>query len=67
MIGDIGGTDYYPYTTDDQLQTAEALTSLAATFHLDFIAELGDNFYNNGVSDVNDPRFQVRSLEKSDV
>lgn len=59
MIGDIGGMQDYPYTTREQLQTARALTSLTATFRLDFIAELGDNFYHNGVSHVDDSRFQV--------
>ncbi|PIK49137.1 putative tartrate-resistant acid phosphatase type 5 [Apostichopus japonicus] len=58
MIGDIGGMQDYPYTTREQLQTARALTSLTATFRLDFIAELGDNFYHNGVSHVDDSRFQ---------
>ncbi|XP_071838746.1 tartrate-resistant acid phosphatase type 5-like [Apostichopus japonicus] len=58
MIGDIGGDQHPPYTTSEQLQTARALTSLTAKFRLDFIAELGDNFYYNGVSHVNDSRFQ---------
>ncbi|KAJ8040893.1 Tartrate-resistant acid phosphatase type 5 [Holothuria leucospilota] len=58
MIGDIGGIEDPPYTTRDQLRTADALATIASSFRLDFIAELGDNFYHNGVSDVLDPRFQ---------
>ncbi|KAJ8040896.1 Tartrate-resistant acid phosphatase type 5 [Holothuria leucospilota] len=55
---DIGGIEDPPYTTRDQLRTADALATIASSFRLDFIAELGDNFYHNGVTDVFDPRFQ---------
>lgn len=35
------------------------MAKTASQMGADFILALGDNFYYKGVSDVNDPRFQV--------
>ncbi|XP_030852636.1 tartrate-resistant acid phosphatase type 5 [Strongylocentrotus purpuratus] len=58
VLGDIGGLGEPPYTTDDQEDVAWAAGKVADNFKADFIVELGDNFYENGVKDVHDPRFR---------
>lgn len=43
------------------------MAKTASQMGADFILALGDNFYYKGVSDVNDPRFQVWLRELSFV
>lgn len=67
-MGDWGGLPYPPYVTPIEKATARMMAKTASQMGADFILALGDNFYYKGVSDVNDPRFQVwlwefRSLE----
>ncbi|XP_055954885.1 tartrate-resistant acid phosphatase type 5 [Patella vulgata] len=58
VIGDWGGTDKFPYTTVGQVSTARQMEQLAEKEHPEFVLALGDNFYNDGVETVDDPRFQ---------
>lgn len=58
-IGDWGGLPYPPYITPIEKATAVEMGKIAEQMGADFILALGDNFYYKGVTDVNDPRFEV--------
>lgn len=58
VIGDWGGQDTKPYTTDAEVYIAEYMGEVAKDVGSQFTIALGDNFYDEGVTDVNDKRFQ---------
>lgn len=58
ILGDWGGQPVAPYTTDAEREVAEQLGKTAASVGSQFTLALGDNFYDTGVKDVHDPRFQ---------
>nr|XP_025041285.1 tartrate-resistant acid phosphatase type 5 [Pelodiscus sinensis] len=62
-LGDWGGVSNPPFHTPREVATAKEMGRTVAALGADFILSLGDNFYYNGVQDVNDKRFQVESLE----
>lgn len=57
VIGDWGGNPIPPYTTVAEKEVAEQMGKTAADIGSKFTVALGDNFYDTGVKDVNDPRF----------
>ncbi|KAK6179459.1 hypothetical protein SNE40_011815 [Patella caerulea] len=57
-MGDWGGTSNAPYTTPVELDTANQMAKISRARKPSFVLALGDNFYYNGVKNVNDPRFQ---------
>ena len=57
MVGDWGGQTDAPYYTDAQLNVAQQMGVVASSIGAQFVVSLGDHFYDNGVKDVNDPRF----------
>ncbi|XP_059140214.1 tartrate-resistant acid phosphatase type 5-like isoform X1 [Physella acuta] len=59
IIGDMGGVDYAPYSTYYERSTAAEMGKIADLYSPQFVMELGDNFYYDGVKDVNDFRFQA--------
>lgn len=59
IIGDMGGVDYAPYSTYYERSTAAEMGKIADLYSPQFVMELGDNFYYDGVKDLNDLRFQV--------
>lgn len=56
-IGDFGGLPQPPYFTYTQKKIAQVLGKYAATKEVKFIIGLGDNFYYEGVKNVDDHRF----------
>jgi len=58
FLGDFGGSGTSPYTSDIQLAVAASLTTQVQSIKPSFIVTNGDNFYEHGVTDENDPRFQ---------
>lgn len=58
VIGDWGGIGSSPYYTDAQLSTANSMKKIGNSIAADFIVSLGDNFYFNGVSNIDDLRFE---------
>jgi len=58
IVGDFGGSPDYPYTTDIQTSVAKSLDYSARKHNTHFVVTNGDNFYENGVQSVTDPRFQ---------
>ncbi|ESO83458.1 hypothetical protein LOTGIDRAFT_133469 [Lottia gigantea] len=63
MLGDWGGQETFPYTSEVAATTADRMADLAMKLKPQFIVSLGDNFYDDGVVDVEDKRFQ-RTYEK---
>ena len=59
-LGDFGGMPYYPYATPIEMAVAHRMAKFAHKNPIDFVLTLGDNFYFDGVTSVDDPRFQVR-------
>lgn len=57
VIGDWGGVPFPPYTTPGQKQTAVGMGIVANEINAEFIVALGDNFYFEGIKDVNSRRF----------
>ncbi|XP_077974767.1 tartrate-resistant acid phosphatase type 5-like [Styela clava] len=58
IVGDWGGQSEEPYTTPVQLNLAKALGEFARRYETKFTLSLGDNFCDEGVTDVDDPRFK---------
>ncbi|CAK5075792.1 unnamed protein product [Meloidogyne enterolobii] len=60
IVGDIGGLPIYPYYSYAQKRVAEAISNvvLEQGEPLNFVINVGDNFYFNGVSDIFDSRFE---------
>ena len=58
VVGDWGGQDDSPYYTDPEQDVAEQMGQVAAAMGAQFTLSMGDNFYDNGVTDVDDPRFK---------
>ncbi|VDM53291.1 unnamed protein product [Angiostrongylus costaricensis] len=58
IVGDTGGLPVYPYYTYAQSKVAGAMTDLAMRKNVQFIINVGDNFYFTGVSNEYDKRFE---------
>ena len=58
VVGDWGGQDDSPFYTDPEQDVAEQMGQIAAQMGAQFTLSMGDNFYDNGVTDVDDPRFK---------
>ena len=58
VVGDTGGQDDSPYYTDAESRVAKAMGGIGETVGAQFVLSLGDNFYESGVTDVDDPRFK---------
>jgi hypothetical protein len=64
LNGDFGGMQNvgqhpdHPHSTITQIQVARAMGKIAKWRQSQFVVSLGDNFYQSGVSSLDDPRFQ---------
>ena len=58
VLGDWGGQETHPYTTPAEVELAGVMGKKASEIGSRFTLALGDNFYSEGVKDVNDKRFQ---------
>ena len=58
VMADWGGSDHSPYTTTEELTTADGMGVVAASTNAAFALAVGDNFYTFGVKDVDDSRFK---------
>ena len=59
IIGDMGGLEITPFSTYFERCTAAQMGKMADVYAPHFVLELGDNFYMNGVTSVDDMRFNV--------
>ncbi|CAD5111450.1 DgyrCDS759, partial [Dimorphilus gyrociliatus] len=57
LLGDWGGLPFYPYKTYIETATAKRIGIVAETLNSKLLLALGDNFYFDGVKDINDKRF----------
>lgn len=57
-VGDWGGIHVRPYQVYWGKHVGISMNRVAATYQTDFLMLIGDNFYEYGVTDVNDPRFE---------
>lgn len=62
MIGNQGGIPDPPFYTHMLHKVSELMKSVAAAENTHFQFALGDNFYFDGVTSVDDERFNVRFL-----
>lgn len=58
-IGDWGGSPSFPYDTSIEKAVAKQMAAVADTYGTSFTLALGDNFYDDGVKNVDDKRFKV--------
>jgi tartrate-resistant acid phosphatase type 5 len=59
VVGDWGGDENPPFTTDAEVMTAQGMEQKSEEYGARFAVSLGDNFYHSGVVDVHDERFQT--------
>jgi len=59
QIGDWGGVNREPYVSKHQNECAVGMDAVASNISAQFIIGSGDNFYNVGVNDVHDSRFDL--------
>lgn len=57
VIADWGGIPIWPYVSPDELSVAVQMAKISAEVDAKFVLAYGDNFYEDGVKDVNDKRF----------
>ena len=67
VVGDWGGQTDPLYTTPAEVALAEAMGGKAAEIGSQFTLSLGDNFYDNGVTSVDDARFNETFEVSSDL
>jgi tartrate-resistant acid phosphatase type 5 len=61
ILGDWGGLPTIPYHTAIEMGVAKQMSNVAKKYGPQAILALGDNFYYDGVKNVNDKRFEVKS------
>jgi len=59
VLGDWGGDSSYPYTTPAQIAVAAAMARVTDNENIEFIINVGDNFYKHGIDSVTSPRWQT--------
>ena len=59
VLGDWGGLPDWPFRTLVEQNVAKQMAAVTKTYGTKFNLALGDNFYYDGVTAVNDGRFQV--------
>lgn len=58
-LADFGGIGKHPYVSEGQVKSVFGLNKVAQTINAEFVIGLGDLFYDNGVKNVNDKRFDI--------
>ena len=59
IMADWGGSPNSPYTTSEEVASANIMSKIADDYNITAIAGIGDNFYNDGVKNEYDSRFQT--------
>ena len=58
VLGDWGGYGGDPYTTENQIKSAELAEQVSTRINSSFTLGIGDNFYSYGVTSEHDDRFK---------
>ena len=58
MVGDWGGQSKKPHYTDAEMKVSDQMGKTADKIGANFTVTVGDNFYDDGVKDVDDKRFK---------
>ena len=58
VMADWGGSEDAPYTTPQEVSTADGMGLRAAEINASFALAVGDNFYSHGIDSVTSPRFE---------
>eukprot|EP01083_Nonionella_stella_P158297 515060_1 len=58
IMGDFGGTDQKPYTTQEEVSSAHYMGQIASKYSADMVWATGDNIYEDGATSEYDTRFQ---------
>ena len=58
VVGDWGGFSYRPYQSPWGYRVARSMNRVAKKYETDFLMLIGDNFYFDGVENLEDIRFQ---------
>lgn len=58
VMGDWGGSEIYPYTTQEEVTTAGGMGKVLSEENSSFALALGDNFYTHGIKNEFDSRFE---------
>ena len=64
-MGDFGGSPDFPYYTKVETGVAKSMGSIGDKYQTSFTLALGDNFYDDGVKNVKDRRFEVLNMDDS--
>ena len=59
MLGDWGGLPVFPYNTPIETAVGRQMAAVTESYQTSFNLALGDNFYFDGVKNVEDRRFFV--------
>ena len=62
-IGDWGCETSTGTTSNNQAMVAKAMTEYARKYGVNFIVSVGDNFYERGVTSLNDPKVRLQLSE----
>ena len=62
MLGDWGGLPVAPYNTPIETAVGEQMAHVTDSYQTSFNLALGDNFYFDGVKNVEDKRFFVSNF-----
>merc|ERR1712054_197577 len=58
VMGDWGGSEDAPYTTEQEITTAKGMGKVLGANNAVYALALGDNFYHEGVKNEFDSRFK---------
>lgn len=58
VIADWGGIPIWPYITPDEISVSQQMAAISDDIDSKFVLAFGDNFYEDGVKDVDDKRFK---------
>jgi hypothetical protein len=58
VVGDWGGQNEHPYYTGPEQDVAKQMGDIADSMGTQFTLSMGDNFYDYGVTAVDDPCFK---------
>jgi len=59
VMGDWGGIPDFPFTTEEEVATAAGMNLVASQVNARYSLAIGDNFYESGIANLTDSRFNT--------